>query len=109
MWQPHVAVDAPDCRDHVIAWDAPGPGSRRTSTTVGDAQFATLAASSRRSIGNPIVGHSFGTMVALSLFLSSRVPASRCSSAAVRLEQVRCHQRWQRLKMFLGMAGWATR
>ena len=99
-------------RDHtVIAWDAPGFGE---SSDIDDgwraSQFADALAAFVAALGleRPhVVGHSFGTMVALSLFRHHpKVPAS--------LVLIGGYAGWagslppkevaRRLKMFLGMA-----
>jgi pimeloyl-ACP methyl ester carboxylesterase len=99
-------------RDHtVIAWDAPGFGE---SSDIDDGwrapQFADALAAFLAALGleRPhIVGHSFGTMVALSLFRHHpEVPASLVLvggyagwAGSLPPEEVA-----RRLKMFLGMA-----
>jgi len=99
-------------RDHtVIAWDAPGFGrSSDIDDTWRAAQFADALASfiGALDLGRPhLVGHSFGTMIALSLF--QRHPALPAS-----LVLVGGYAGWagslppdevaRRLEMFLGMA-----
>jgi pimeloyl-ACP methyl ester carboxylesterase len=99
-------------RDHtVIAWDAPGFGD---SSDIDDgwraAQFADALAAFVAAVGveRPhLVGHSFGTMVALSLFRHHpAVPASLVLiggyagwAGSLPPEEVA-----RRLEMFLGMA-----
>ena len=99
-------------RDHtVIAWDAPGFGqSSDVDDTWRAAQFADALAAfiAALELERPhVVGHSFGTMVALSLFQRhSAVPAS--------LVLIGGYAGWagslppaevaRRLEMFLGMA-----
>jgi pimeloyl-ACP methyl ester carboxylesterase len=99
-------------RDHtVIAWDAPGFGqSSDIDDTWRAAQFADALAAFIAALGleRPhLVGHSFGTMVALSLF--QRYPAVPAS-----LVLIGGYAGWagslptgevaRRLEMFLGMA-----
>jgi pimeloyl-ACP methyl ester carboxylesterase len=99
-------------RDHtVIAWDAPGFGeSSDVDDTWRAAQFADALAGFIAALGleRPhLVGHSFGTMVALSLFLRHpAVPASLVLiggyagwAGSLPREEVA-----RRLEMFLGMA-----
>jgi pimeloyl-ACP methyl ester carboxylesterase len=99
-------------RDHtVVAWDAPGFGE---SSDIDDnwraAQFADALAAfiAARSLARPhLVGHSFGTMVALSLFeRHPAVPASLVLiggyagwAGSLPPEEVA-----RRLEMFVGMA-----
>jgi pimeloyl-ACP methyl ester carboxylesterase len=98
MWQWML----PDLsRDHtVLAWGAPGFGE---SSDIDDRwqapQFADALAAFIASLGleRPhVVGHSFGTMVALSLFeRHPAIPASLVLVVATRAGQVRCRQtRW---------------
>ena len=113
MRQPHLGLDAPrPVRDHsVVAWDAPGFGE---SSDIDDSwrapQFADALAAfiAALSLERPhLVGHSFGTMVALSLF--QRHPAVPAS-----LVLIGGYAGWagslppdevaRRLKMFVGMA-----
>jgi pimeloyl-ACP methyl ester carboxylesterase len=99
-------------RDHtVVAWDAPGFGqSSDIEGTWRAAQFADALAAFIAALGieRPhLVGHSFGTMVALSLF--QRYPAVPAS-----LVLIGGYAGWagslptgevaRRLEMFLGMA-----
>jgi len=99
-------------RDHtVVAWDAPGFGqSSDIDGTWRAAQFADALAAFIAALGieRPnLVGHSFGTMVALSLF--QRYPAVPAS-----LVLIGGYAGWagslppgevaRRLEMFLGMA-----
>jgi pimeloyl-ACP methyl ester carboxylesterase len=99
-------------RDHtVIAWDAPGFGqSSDIDGTWRAAQFADALAAFIAALGieRPhLVGHSFGTMVALSLFQRHpAVPASLVLiggyagwAGSLPPEEVA-----RRLEMFLGMA-----
>jgi pimeloyl-ACP methyl ester carboxylesterase len=98
--------------DHtVIAWDAPGFGqSSHVDDTWRAAQFADALAAFIAALGleRPhVVGHSFGTMVALSLFQRHpAVPASLVLiggyagwAGSLPQEEVA-----RRLEMFLGMA-----
>jgi len=99
-------------RDHtVVAWDAPGFGqSSDISDTWRVAQFADALAAFIDALGleRPhVVGHSFGTMIALSLF-------QRHPSVPASLVLIGGYAGWagslppaevtRRLQMFLGMA-----
>ena len=99
-------------RDHtVIAWDAPGFGE---SSDIDDSwrapQFADALAAVLTALGleRPhLVGHSFGTMIALSLF--QRHPAVPASLVLVGgyagwVGSLRPDEVARRLEMFVGMA-----
>jgi pimeloyl-ACP methyl ester carboxylesterase len=99
-------------RDHtVIAWDAPGFGE---SSDIDDSwraqQFADALAAFVAALGleRPhVVGHSFGTMVALSLFqYHPVVPASLVLAGGYAgwAGSLPPHEVARRLQMFLGMA-----